>query len=346
MFAILFLMNYFIFSNFYHFFDLTKGVSYWTIIIILSGLYLFSSALEKSHFNSLTKGIYVISSTLLGLEFMAFSYLLIYKLLALFIQIPLKEAGITILFLTLITTTWGIINSHILKINKINLYYDKSILKKEIKIAHLSDIHIGTINTREYLQKVVDKTNSLNPDCVMLTGDLVDGSAPITQEMLKPLDDIKVPIYFIIGNHEIYDGLDFVLPILKKTKMKILRNETTTWNDIEISGIDFYEGSSRAKEEIKKLKISKDKFSILLNHPPTAFDVAVEKGFQLQLSGHTHYGQIFPFTLLVKIQFKRIAGIYKKANSYLFISTGTGTWGPPMRLLSRCEIGLINLKKK
>ncbi|MCH7850278.1 MAG: metallophosphoesterase [Nanoarchaeota archaeon] len=344
--SIMFLSNYFIFTSFFTLFSFQKGFIYWTLIVFSSLFYLTASNLEKMHFNSITKSIYIASAVWMGISFLALSYISVFALLSIFITFQKEIAGFVLLSLILITSIYSLINANSLKINKINLYFDKKILENEIKLVHLSDIHIGTINTQNYLQKIVNKVNSLNPDLVMLTGDLIDGSAPITSEMLKPLNDLKVPVYFVIGNHEIYDGLDLVLPILKKTKLIILRNEVVKWKGIEIAGIDFYQEKNRSAIEIKKLNVSKNQFKILLNHPPTAFDTAVSKGFNLQLSGHTHFGQIFPFTLLVKLSYKKINGIYKKQGSFLFVSAGTGTWGPPMRLFSKSEIALINLKMK
>jgi hypothetical protein len=196
------------------------------------------------------------------------------------------------------------------------------------------------------LEKIVKKTNELKPDVVALTGDLVDGSAPVTLEMLKPIEKIKAPIFFVIGNHEIYDDLKFVIPMLNRTKMKIIRNTVINWKGIQIAGIDFYESSKPAIKALNQIRLNKNKFSILLNHAPIGFETAAKAGFDLQLSGHTHNGQIFPFNFLVKLRYKFLTGLHKINNSYLFVSQGTGTWGPPMRLLTDSEIVVIELKRK
>jgi len=216
---------------------------------------------------------------------------------------------------------------------------------KEIKAVQLTDLHIGSINNRKFLDKVVKMTNELNPDVVFITGDLVDGSGIFTESYYDPLDDIEAPVYFIHGNHETYEGLEPIEKMLKKKNITLLKDDVRTFRGIQIAGLMYTEDKEKIRNTIESLDIDRSKPAILLNHAPSGTDIASKKSFDLQLSGHTHGGQIFPFNFLVKLAFPYVKGRYQVGDMVLYINQGTGTWGPPMRLGTRSEITQINLKK-
>jgi hypothetical protein len=254
-------------------------------------------------------------------------------------------SSIIILSLILIFSIIALINGERLKINSIDIKIKG--LKKELKMVHLSDLHIGAIHQKKYLEKVVRETNLLKPDVVVITGDLVDGSTLITEDILSPINKIKAPVYFVVGNHEIYEGLYRVIPILENTKMKIVRDEKTKFKDITFIGIDYAEIKKKVYNKLNEIKINKNKVNILLYHAPIfKVDYLEEKGIDLHLAGHTHSGQLFPLNLLIRIIFPYVSGLYQYKDSSVFVSSGVGTWGPPMRLGSTCEIDVINLKRK
>jgi predicted MPP superfamily phosphohydrolase len=182
---------------------------------------------------------------------------------------------------------------------------------------------------------------------VVITGDLVDGSTIVNHNVLSPINKIKSPVYFVIGNHEIYDGLDRVIPIFKKLKMKVLRDTNSKFQNINFIGIDYSDLKKEISAKLDKIEIDKHRTNILLYHA-TVFRLKEleRRGIALHLAGHTHDGQIFPFSLFVKLLYPYTKGVYKRGNSTVLVSPGTGTWGPPMRLGSYNEIYLINLRKK
>jgi len=200
----------------------------------------------------------------------------------------------------------------------------------DIRIVLLSDIHIGSIRNSGYMEKIVKKTNYLNPDIVLITGDIVDGSARLHKKTFCSIDNIQ--------------GLDEVYRVLKPTKMKILRNEVFQFNGIQIIGVDYSFKKNHLNNVLNKLNIDKNIPSILMYHFPQDIEVSNKFKVNLQLSGHTHNGQIFPFNLLVKLLFPYFNGFYNYKDTLIYVSEGTGTWGPPMRLGSRNEITLITLK--
>jgi uncharacterized protein len=337
-------MHYLVLSSMASLFSLPKNVLFYLVTLVSAGSYIAAMMLEKKYPTKASQALYTVASTWLGVIFLLFFLVILVKIISLIVPLPPKSTGAALIVIVVALLVKGIKNTS-LDITHRTIEFPRARLKKNLKIAHLSDIHLGTIHQKTFLEKVVAKTNELKPDVIMITGDLVDGSAPITQDMLSPLNNLKAPTFYVIGNHEIYDDLRFVMPILSKTKMRILRNQTVNYNGIQIAGVDFHEGSAKILKELEALKIQKGKFTVLLNHAPTGFPEAVAKGVDLQLSGHTHNGQIFPFTLLVRTAYKYITGLHKINNSYLNISQGVGTWGPPFRILSHSEIVVLNLKR-
>jgi hypothetical protein len=301
--------------------------------------------IEKRFPFKLTKYFYILASILIGFLFISFFSILIFNFIFLIYEVEDNVKGYALLSFVLFICIYSIINSLFIRKRKISIHIDG--IKNNIKAVQLSDIHLGTINQKKYLEKIVKMTNKEKPDVVFITGDLVDGSAPINEHMIDPINDIKAPIYYVIGNHEIYEGLDKIMPVLSKTKMKILRNEISKFQGIKIIGLDYVEGNKYVNEKIKEYKLRGP--SILLYHAPSIkADDLSERGINLHLAGHTHSGQIFPFNLFVRIAFPYVYGLHKSGDekSYVNISSGAGTWGPPMRLCSSSEINVINLTKK
>jgi len=210
-------------------------------------------------------------------------------------------------------------------------------LENELKVAQLSDIHIGTLFNSGYLKKLVDRTNSLEPDIVVITGDLVDGGGYV--HAYKELAGLKAPVYFVTGNHEVYAGAG--PEIFKDTNVRVLDNRAVVEKGLQIAGISDTGGTQHIS--LQKVAFDSKLPTLLLRHQPALMDEAASMGVGLQLSGHTHSGQIWPLNYMVAIQFRPYNGLHKEGDMYYYISPGTGTWGPPMRLGSRTEITLITL---
>lgn len=221
-------------------------------------------------------------------------------------------------------------------------------------IVQLSDLHLGTLTSTKWLKSVVAKTNKLNPDLIVITGDLIDQDICKFEDFCEILKRLKARngIFAITGNHEFYGGIEKFIEIVKKLNITVLRNEKITpinigADSIELVGVDdktgkvFNEKGSDLKLAIKNL--DSKKVTILLSHQPDLFADAVRSGIDLQLSGHTHAGQIPPGHLLVKLYYRYLYGLYQKGSSYLYVTSGTGTWGPPMRFFSSSEIVKISL---
>jgi len=227
-----------------------------------------------------------------------------------------------------------------------------------LRIAQITDLHIGPLTGGTWLQKVVDKVNALKPDIIVITGDLVDGSVEDLRHHVAPIADLRARygIYFITGNHEYYSGVEEWSTYVTQQGIRVLRNERVSIStglsgeSFDLAGVDDW-GSRHfpgASPDLSKALAGRDakKALILLAHQPAAIDEAAAHGVDLQLSGHTHGGQIWPFNYLVYLQQPYLQGLYRHphTSTQIYISPGTGFWGPPMRLGTLAEITHITLR--
>lgn len=224
-------------------------------------------------------------------------------------------------------------------------------LAQPVKIVQLTDLHIGSYFTKEWLAKVIDKVNALHPDIVFITGDIIDGSPHLLEPQLQPLTKINAPVYMVYGNHEYYYNLKQWVPVFERLGLHILENESVEANGLVIGGVGMPKADAFdfEKPDLDKTfkNTDENKVRILLSHYPEVFEDAIKYNVFLQLSGHTHGGQLFfPFNLMTKYSNKGyLKGLYQKDGKWLYVSTGTGLWGGlPMRLGTLPEIVEIILE--
>ncbi len=221
-----------------------------------------------------------------------------------------------------------------------------------IKVLQISDLHLGIMTRSTSVRKVIDLIRKTAPDVLISTGDLIDHCQGFDLSLLKEFSDLSVPYgkYAILGNHELYAGLSQAMALTEKAGFKLLLNETVVLkNGLKLTGmkdgISLKEAASDTflAEEIKQNR-NPSSFSILLNHRPEVC-IPVLKHFDLQLSGHTHKGQIFPFNFVTWLFFPVKAGKITDLGEEgkIYVSPGTGTWGPPLRVLAFPEITCFNL---
>jgi len=337
--SVYFGINYYSLHRMLGFFSITKNI--WPIALCLTIFYPLTAFTDRMFHSLPTRMLYYIGSTWLGFIFMLFFLLLLAEIINIFYNVFSQTIiGWTILILALIVTGFSLFNVSTVSIKEIAI----DDFGSEIKIVQLSDIHVGTIRNSGYLEKIINIVNSIEPDIVVITGDLVDGSGKLTNLTFSQLKKIKSPVYFSMGNHEYYEGVANVRKLLSENNVGVLQNEFETIKGINIVGMDYSESREYVSEHLPKINFSRELPSILLNHVPLGYEAAQKQGIRLQLSGHTHNGQVFPFSLLVKLFFPKNSGLYDLNGFYLYVSPGTGTWGPPMRLGSRNEITVFNLK--
>ncbi|UYL10135.1 metallophosphoesterase [Bdellovibrio sp. SKB1291214] len=224
-----------------------------------------------------------------------------------------------------------------------------------LRLLHITDLHVAPGLPIPFVQKLVDKTNSLNADLVIFTGDILDDHAGrhIPEfDILKKIQS-KFGTYYVPGNHEYYWNIESSLAAFRGIGYHVLLNQTETLqvngSALQISGIADPAARQFGHEpaDLEKL-VSQQKaeaFKIFLAHQPAIADKACDKGFDLQLSGHTHGGQFFPWNFLIVFFQRYPKGLYSLKNMRLYVNQGTGYWGPSLRLGTFCELTEITLKK-
>lgn len=222
------------------------------------------------------------------------------------------------------------------------------------RIVQISDIHIGPILDRRFARNLTDRVNALSPDIVAVTGDLVDGSVSKLREEVGPFGDLAARhgVFFVTGNHDHYSGADGWAERMQELDFRILRNERVTIEQdgavFELAGVDDHRSGIESRTGGEDLDatladLPPDRPVVLLAHDPSTFKKAQGMGIDLQLSGHTHGGQIWPFRYFVRLATPFVAGLYRRGDAQVYVSRGTGFWGPPMRLFAPAEITEIRL---
>lgn len=341
-FTVFLALNYFIFSIVGSLLDLSNYAIY-LLVFLFAISFPAATVLERTVSHAITRVFYTLASAWMGISIFIIFILIGYEILGLIFFIHPFTAGIGVIVLASAISAYSILNGINLEVKDVEIKIPT--LKRDMKIVQLSDIHVGSVRNSGFIKKIVEKTNSLNPDIVLITGDTIDGSAPIHPHMLNAIDDLEAPVFLVTGNHEVYEGMENVLNVLKTTKINILRNEMVEIQDIQIVGVDYSFDRNHLKNVLSRLEIDKLKPSILMYHLPDGLETANEAGIDLQISGHTHKGQFFPFNFMGRLVFPYFNGLYEYNGTSLYVSSGTGTWGPPMRFGSKNEITFIKLKK-
>ena len=220
-----------------------------------------------------------------------------------------------------------------------------------LTIVHLSDVHYGMSHENGRLGDLVRRVNELRPDLIVFTGDLMDAEVSHMEEMAVPLSRLEARqgVLAIIGNHEVFAGVKRAESIMKRGGIQVLRNEVKILPDgVQVLGIDdpavARQGLPLPDFDGLLKRLDPGKPSILLYHQPVHFEEAAAAGVGLQLSGHIHGPQLWPMVPLVRLFYSHMQGLSRNGESYLFVSRGVGTGGPPMRLGSPPEIVQITLR--
>ena len=255
------------------------------------------------------------------------------------IWLPATFVGVVILGSWLLLGTIGVFAAR--TISERNLAFDHHQLDRPYKLVQLSDIHVGS-RSADFLQQAVDQALDHQPDALLITGDLIDASA-VQASDLGALADLPCPVYLSLGNHERYLDLDAVIAMIEANGVTVLRSQATTSGSLQIIGVDDADHPDQVRSELPAIALSDDHYRILLYHRPDGWSAAREAGIDLMLSGHTHAGQIWPFNFLVRWRFQYLVGLFSESNQHLYVSPGTGCWGPIMRLGTRAELTVIDL---
>ncbi len=210
----------------------------------------------------------------------------------------------------------------------------------------VSDIHLGNVRGVRYSRRVAARVKALDPDILFICGDMFDGALVDLDACAAPWREIVAPMgsFFVTGNHDEFTESAEIIEALRKVGIRVLDNERVTVDGLQVVGV--HDGVAQDAREYREIlarsQIERDQPSILLNHQPSHLTIPDEFGISLQLSGHTHNGQFWPWSLLVARVFGPFAyGLNRLGGLQVITSSGVGTWGPPMRVATRSEIVLI-----
>ncbi len=268
-----------------------------------------------------------------------------------FINVPIRYAFFIPLGISIIIALYGYFEAKNIRTEKLTIETPK--ISKEIgslKIVQISDVHLGLIVREKRLKRIIAEVKKAVPDILISTGDLVDGQINELTGLAKLLGEInpKYGKFAVTGNHEFYAGLEQSLRLTEKAGFRILRGEGLTVAGINIIGIDdpaveYYGLAKRISEKELLLKFDQKNFTLFLKHRPLLDKNSIGL-FDLQVSGHIHRGQIFPFSIITALYYPVNSGVINLPNNaFFYVSRGSGTWGPPIRFLAPPEVTLIEL---
>jgi len=342
-------MHFYVYKRTVALLGLPKSPAYFIALALLTVSFPLAMILSRTVDGPLIRVFYTMAACWLGLVFMAFAASALVHLIQLLSGLtrhPLgqRTLGWSAVVLSLLAFIYGLVNAAAIRTTEITIGL-KNLKEPKVTMVLLTDIHVGAVYGPKYLQKIVDRTNALKPDLVAIAGDLFDGSAKPNYGLVQPLEGLQAPAFFVTGNHEVYEGIDITTELVARTGVKVLRNQLVEFRGLQIVGLDapLREGKSANIFEKFPGEIDPAKPSILLYHIPVGLEQTKARGIDLQLSGHTHNGQIFPFSVFMPLVYRFYSGYGRDGDFQIYVSHGVGSWGPPLRIGSRSEIVVIKL---
>jgi hypothetical protein len=326
------------------------------VLFLLAFSFIAAALLGFYFSNPLVKLLYRLATVWLGLLnffFMAacLSWLAWFalRLLRLHPNRPLLAAAL--FGLAAVTGIYGLVNARLIRIRHIPVQLAGLPQSWRGRTALvLTDLHLGHINGPRFSRRIAALAASLNPDVILIPGDLFDGSGADAEALIAPFRQLTPPcgIYFSTGNHDEFGDADRYAEILSRAGIRVLANEKVTVDGLDIVGIDYADSGYpvRLRTILESLHLVPGRASILLNHAPSRLLIVEQAGISLQLSGHTHSGQLFPFTWLTRRAYGRFTyGLQLFGALTVYTSSGAGSWGPPMRVGTRPEIVLLTFEQ-
>lgn len=331
---------------------------WWLAGLILWFSYPFARYLDRNGLSSqLSRGLELVGASWLGVLFLMVTALLASELLTAFglwkaLLVPVR---LGFLAFALVLSAVGIVQGNRPPhVERLEMQLPQ--LPPELdglRVVQLSDVHLGTILREGWLAARLAQVRTLKPDLVVITGDLIDGNARHVERLLPLLKQIQAPLgtFAVTGNHEFYAGVEKSVQLFRDAGFTVLRDENIQVRPgLVLAGVD--DLTARRQYGINHQAVEKALANrppgacILLSHTPWEVEKAGELGAQLMLSGHTHDGQIWPFSYLVRLSYAYVGGTYRVGGLTLHVSRGTGTWGPRLRLWKPGEITLITLRSR
>ncbi|MFI3298984.1 MAG: metallophosphoesterase [Rikenellaceae bacterium] len=338
------------------------GLSKWLALSIIGtltiGAFVTMMVVMRGNYTStLTHILSNTSNIFIGVLMFAVCTTLVVDLVGLCVKIQPKTFGFIVLGITALLSGYSLWNASHTRVYEVNITLEN--LAEPLRIAHVSDTHFGHFWGESKAERLAELIAKENVDAVVITGDMFDGRVRLNADVITPFVELGVPVYFSEGNHDGYSGSNDIKNLLRETGVIVLENEKAEFKGLQIIGLDYllpddnsidnFHGShsnSTMQSVLPALGIDHSRASILLHHNPVGASYAAENGINLYLAGHTHAGQLFPATIFAAMMFEYNKGLYEyDENMQIYVSQGTGTFGPPMRLGTHSELTIINLCK-
>jgi uncharacterized protein len=357
--TVLFLAHWFLYETWIAFWGTpvaAAGVSKLQIALaLLSISFVVASLLAWRSSNLAVRVLYRISAVWLGI--LSFSFLAalacwtIYGgalLLGMHPNRPILVGAS--LALALLASFYGVVNAAWTRVRRVVVKLPNLPESWRGRVAALvSDTHLGHVRGANFLRRIVSTLTRLKPDIVFIAGDMYDGTVAKVNELAAPLAKLVVPwgAYFVAGNHEEFSDSTKYFDAVKQSGVRVLNNEKITVDGLQIVGVHYRDSTNddRFRAALRGAAVDRNHASILLTHAPDRLSIAEQEGISLQLSGHTHGGQFFPFTWITsRLYGKFVYGLQRLGNLLVYVSYGAGTWGPPLRVGTKPEIVLLQFE--
>jgi len=323
--------------------------------VVLAFSFLLASLLSFRYWNAFTRTFYRLAAAWLGVaNFLFFASIGVWMTAEISALGGLARRDKTMVAawfgVAIAAALWGMINASLTRVSRVTVRLPNlPEAWRGRKAAMISDLHLGHVRGAEFARNLVATIRQLRPEIVFLAGDLYDGAFADLDELAGPLRWLNAPLgnYFVAGNHEEMHNHDGHLRAVENAGLRLLNNEKIMVDGLQIVGVHHYDAArpERLSKVLERARIDRTLPSVLLVHAPDQLAVAAKAGISLQLSGHTHRGQFFPWTWFTGLIYKQfVYGLQKFGDMLVYTSSGAGTWGPPLRVGSRPEIVLIQFE--
>lgn len=324
-------------------------------LAVLSVTFVTASLLAFRYFNIVVRIYYTLAAAWLGIfSFLFFASCALWVAYGVASIVGLHpnrhEWAILFLSAALLVSAYGIINAAAIRVNRITVKLENLPETWRGRTATLvSDVHLGHVRNLGSIRRLVAKVGRLKSDIVFITGDLYDGTAADYNGLAAPWSELSVPLgqYFVLGNHEGFSDSTRYLNAVSGAGIRVLNRDKVEIDGLQLIGVRYHDAThaEHFRSVLQEISVDRGRASILLTHAPDHVAVSASEGILLQLSGHTHGGQFFPFNLFVKRIYGAFAyGLSRLGSLQIYTTYGAGTWGPPMRVGTNAEIVLIRFE--
>lgn len=331
-----------------------KKIWVWGFIALFTIAFLCMSVFATTA-NPIGKAIFVFGGVAISMFLFLLLSIAITDVFNLIFKLSPQLRGTISLGLASLLTLYGVWNAYAIKVKEVAIPIKG--LTQELRTVHITDVHLGNFRGKGEVEKIVRKIKELNPDVVFNTGDMFDSKIHFGEgkDVLAAFRSLDIPHYFVYGNHDEHVGVKEVVQQLKNANATVLLNEITYFKGLQIIGLNNMLPDQNSfdlhatvdletiEDALNKMEIKQDYPTIVLHHRPDGMKYMKEKGANLLLAGHTHAGQVFPFTFIAKLMFGYNRGLYQYETMDVHVSEGTGTIFAPIRFGTNSQITLMRL---